>query len=836
MDATANDDLSTGTFPMRLLLTFLLLASTADAGVVLLPQSVQLDGPEATGRLLLQEGTKENIGRHVADGVTWTSADPAVVRVEEGRLTPVADGTAVVTATTADGQSASASVEVRDSGQPFDWNFRNHVLPVMAKQGCNMGACHGALAGKGGFRLSLRGYDPLRDYYTITREVRGRRVTPADPGRSLILTKPSGAVAHKGGLKLPQDSHGYRVLSEWISQGVKPPTEDDARLEALSVFPAVSTLTVGDAQPLVVTARYSDGREEDVTQWVKWSTADSSVADVDDATGVVTVTGSGEGAIIAWFSSQIVIARITSPFPTELPANAYADFAPRNFLDEQVLQQWRRLNIQPSPAVDDAAFLRRASLDTIGRLPSDEELTAFLADKSSEKREQLVERLLASDAFVDYWAYKWSDVFLINGTLLRPMAVEAYYKWVRGHVAENTPWDEVAREVVTAVGESTENGATNFYALHQTPEDMTENVSKAFLGLSIGCAKCHNHPLEKWTNDQYYAMASHFSRVRAKGWGGEVRNGDGVRTLFVTDEGELIQPTTGRPQPPTPLDGTPRDFDVPGDRREPLSQWLTGDENPYFAKAITNRVWQNFFGVGLVEEVDDLRVSNPASNEALLSEAADYLKSEDYDLKALMRVILNSETYRRSSEVLSANGDDHRFYSRYYPRRLPAEVLLDAVTDVTGVSETFNEISYPGDDHQKTEFYPEGTKATELYDSAVSSYFLTTFGRNAREITCECERSDEPSMVQVLHISNGTTVNGKLASETGRLNQWLADELSNDEVIRRIYRAALSREPSERELSGVLAVLEDAGETDRRVVLEDTFWAVLSSREFLFNH
>lgn len=809
------------------------LMTDATADVTLLPPAIELHGPEAIANVLLQRTEGDSIGVNLED-VSWTVADESIATVSEsGVVTPVSNGETTLTGSAGD-ESATATITVSAAGGEFDWSFRNHVLPVLAKQGCNMGACHGALAGKGGFRLSLRGYDPMADFYTITREARGRRVELADPGRSLLLAKPSGAVAHKGGLKLPLDSRGYRVLAEWISAGTPPPQESDATLEGLSIFPQRSTLAVGDRQPLVVRARYSDGREEDVTQWVKWSSADASVCDVSED-GVATVAGSGEGAIVAWFSSQIVMARITSPYPNELDPQAYDGFAAANFIDEEVLRQWKRLKLPPSSPVDDATFIRRASLDATGRLPTPDRLAAFLADESLQKRAALVDELLASDAYVDYWAYRWSDVFLVNGTLLRPTGVESYYGWIRGHVAENTPWDEVARELVTAAGDSTANGATNFYALHQTPEDMTENVCKAFMGLSIGCAKCHNHPLEKWTNDQYYAMASHFSRVRAKGWGGEVRNGDGVRTLLVASEGELTQPNTGRPQPPTPLDGTPIPFDYAGDRRQPLADWLTAEDNPYFAKAAANRVWAAYFDVGLVEEVDDLRVSNPASNERLLTTAAEYLVESGYDLKALMRAILLSQTYQLSSDVLPGNADDRRFYTRYYPRRLPAEVLLDAVTDVTGVEETFTEVLYPGDDKQKTDFYPEGTKASELYDSAVGSYFLKTFGRNDREITCECERSDEPSMVQVLHLSNGSTLNDKLASDRGRLAGWIGEGLSDGQIISRIYQTALGRRPTAAERAGVQAALADET-AERRLVLEDTFWAVLASREFLFNH
>lgn len=817
-----------------LAVTLLVFASTPTfADVVVLPGDVRLDGPESHAQLLVQQ-RDDALGRSLADGATWKSSDDSVVTVSKsGSILPLANGTATVTATTPSG-TASTRVTVAGFGDAFTWSFRNHVLPVLAKQGCNMGACHGALAGKGGFKLSLRGFDPDADFFTITREARGRRVELADPGRSLVLAKPSGAIAHKGGLKLPVDSEEYRVLAEWISAGTPQPEESDARLDHLEVFPKEVTLSIdAPKQPIVVWAHYTDGRREDVTKWVKYSSSDASVCDVDE-NGVVAVAGPGEGAVSAWFSSQIVLARITVPFEGDVDENVYSAFPRRTFVDDYVVDKWDKLNLAASPECSDGEFIRRASIDTIGKLPSADEVRSFLADTAKNKREALVERLLTSDDFVDYWTYKWSDVLLVNGRKLRPMAVESYYKWIRGHVEKNTRWDEFVHQVVTAKGETRSNGATNFFALHQTPEDMTENVSQAFMGLSIGCAKCHNHPLEKWTNEQYYGMASHFSRVRAKGWGGDGRNGDGLRTLVVVDEGELTQPNTGKPVRPTPLDGTPREFDAPGDRREWLADWLVSPENPYFTKAVANRVWANFFGVGLVEQIDDLRVSNPASNEPLLDAAADYIIANDYNLKSFMRAILNSATYQRSSNVMPANSGDERFYTRYYPKRMMAEVLLDAITDVTAVDEKFTEIAFKGADVQKTEFYADGTDAIELYDSAVKSYFLNTFGRNDREITCECERSDEPSMVQVLHLANGDTINDKLTNEGSRLSNWIKDGRSDEQIVGDIFMTAVGREPTERERDGIQIALGDPN-AKRETVLEDVFWAVLSSREFLFN-
>ena len=715
-------------------------------------------------------------------------------------------------------------------------SFRHDVLPVLSKMGCNSGACHGALAGKGGFRLSLHGYDPKSDHFNITREARGRRLESANPGRSLLLTKPTGVVPHKGGVRFSEDSEAYRILQEWIANGSEPPGSDDAAVTRVEVEPRRATIHKGGNQTLRVMAHFSDGTRRDVTQWAKFTSANAAVAEVDDH-GKVAIVGYGEGALTAWYSSKIGISRVTSPYPNRVAAELYEASPKTNFIDELVIEQLRRLNLPPSPVASDEVFLRRAFLDTIGMLPSLEEREAFLSDESTDKRARLIDELLDRPEFVDYWTYHWSDLLLVTGTRLRPKAVEAFYKWIRQNVEANTPWDEFVRKILTARGSSVQNGATNFFALHQDPENMAENASQAFLGLSIACAKCHNHPLEKWTNDQYYAFANLFSRVRAKGWGGDARNGDGVRTLFLASTGELMQPITGKPQKPAPLDGQPLEFDYEGDRREPLAQWMTSPDNPYFARSITNRVWSRFFSVGLVEDVDDLRISNPASNEKLLSAAADFLAENDFNLKELMRAILNSATYQRSSQTVPGNESETRFYSRYYPRRLMAEVLLDAVSDVTQVPTEFRKILLPGAGVKDIETpYPEGTRAIQLYDAAVKSHFLKTFGRNDREITCECQRSDEPSMVQVLHIANGDTMNAKLETKGNRVDKLVSGFRDQGQLVRQAYLLTLLREPTEAETGKLVAAMNDAEESDRRKLVEDLLWSLMSSREFLFNH
>lgn len=821
--------------------------------VTLLPSDFVLTGSQARQRLLVQRMSGTKVVEQVTSGLGFNSSDVKVAKIEDGFVIPVGNGTATISAIVGD-QTATAKVVVEKFEQPPSWSFRNHVQPVLSKSGCNMGACHGALAGKGGFKLSLRGYDPDTDFRTLTRQARGRRIVPSDPGRSLILTKPSGAIPHKGGMRFEVDSIEYRAIAEWIAAGHPAPSEDDARLSRLEILPTASQQKKGASQQLVVRARFTDGHVEDVTRWAKFTSVNATVASVDDQ-GLVKVIGFGEGAINAWYLSQNVIATMSSPYETPVDAAVFANAERSNFIDDHVLAKLKSLNIPPSPRSSDSEFIRRAFLDTIGVLPTSDEVRAFLADESPDKRDRLVDELLTRPEFVDYWAYKWSDLLLLSGERLRPQALKSFYAFIRQNVADNTPWDEFVRQIVLAKGSTFDNGAANFYALHQDPLDMAETTSMAFLGMSIQCAHCHDHPLEKWTNNDYYGFASLFARVRGKGWGGDFRSGDGHRVIFLDDESELIQPRTGKPQPPKPLDGQSLSFDSTEDRRVAVASWLTSSTNPYFSRAIVNRVWANFLGIGLVEKVDDLRLTNPPSNPELLSALAAFLTDGDdtlarrasegelkqetpagtpslarrasesghrYDLKKLMRLILTSQTYQRSSQATKGNEPDERFYSRYYPKRLKAEVLLDIMSQVTASPTPFKD-------------FPAGTRAMQLPDANIASDFLKTFGRPERIITCECERSDEPSMTQVLHILNGETLIQKLEATDNRVSKQIETNTPAEQLAEELFLVALSRFPTDNEKQKLNALLSAAPENERRQMLEDLYWSVLSSKEFLFN-
>jgi len=700
-------------------------------------------------------------------------------------------------------------------------SFRNQVQPILSRFGCNSGACHGAAAGQGGFKLSLRGYDDDGDYLALTRQALGRRVSPAEPERSLLLLKPTGAVPHKGGVKFDANSVEYQRLARWIAQGAPRPSENDPRIESIEILPARTVSSVGSKQPIQVRARFSNGNTEDVTPWAKFSSSVEAVANVSEG-GVISVVGPGEGAVTAWYLSKLSTAFITVPFTNEVETQSFEVQAPRNFVDELVLRKLRDLRLVPAALCSDSEFIRRAYLDTVGVLPKPDEVRAFLSNSNSDKRDVLIETLLKRDEFVDYWAYKWSDLLLVQSKRLRPAAMWSFYSWIREQVALNTPWDVLARKLIMAQGSTLENGAANFYILHNEPKLAAENVSQAFLGMSINCARCHNHPLEKWTNDQYFGFANLFARIRSKS--GAV---DGESHVFVVSDGDLIQPLKGRPQTPRALEGPGPDraqaLDRDHDRRAVVADWVASSSNAYFARAIANRIWANFFGVGLVEKVDDLRLSNPASNEALLDALAQALAEKKFDLKSLMRTILQSQTYQRSSIASLSNAADARYYSRYYPRRLMAEVLLDAISQVTGVPTRFGA-------------YPEGWRALQLPDSNVDSYFLKSFGRADRDRTCECERTADPSVAQVLHLSNGDLLNQKLSAKGGRIDSDLGAGLDFERLVESAYLSAYARFPAAKEKESLVRTLAEASSEDRRPVLEDIYWALLTSKEFLFNH
>jgi hypothetical protein len=792
--------------------------------ISILPASVTLAGPAASQRLLVQASFDDGHEEDLTSQAKLSSSKPEVASVENGFVGPVSDGQARIIATF-HGHQAEAHVEVKDSHASLVWSFRNQVLPVMTKMGCNSGACHGAAAGKNGFKLTLRGYDPELDYLTLTRQALGRRTERLEPAKSLILLKPTLTISHGGGQRFPVGSPEYQVISGWIAAGMPPPSESDPRVEALEVLPREASLRAGGEQQILVRARLSDGHTEDVTRWAKFSSGDMGVANVDDW-GHVKMTGYGEVPVTVWYQSRVAFARLRVPFSVAFDQTLFRQASRHNTIDDLVLKKLEQLRIPPSPPASDAEFLRRACLDAAGILPTAAEAEAFLADRSSDKRAKLIDALLTRPEFVDYWAYKWSDLLLVSSRKLSSAAMWSYYNWIRESVAANKPWDQFVREIVTATGNTRENGAANYYAVQREPIDISENLAKSFLGLSITCARCHNHPLEKWTQNDYYSLANLFSRVRLK-------NDDRMElTVFSSASGEMNHPRLGRPLPPRPLDAKPLAFDSPVDRRVYFAQWLTSPDNSYFARALVNRVWRNFMGRGLVEAVDDLRDTNPPTNEELFSALATDFVKHGFDVRYLIRTIMNSATYQNSAEPRRDNTQDDKYYSHYVIRRLPAEVLLDAISQVTQAPEKF-------------EGYPVGMRALQLPDTRVESYFLTVFGRPERLQNAAGERQSDPSITQALHVINGDTLNQKMRTPGGTVDMLLKLGLSDQRIVDYLFLSAFSRYPTEKERDEIATDLRAAsgknaegwGSADpRRPVLEDLLWAMLTSKEFMFNH
>jgi Protein of unknown function (DUF1549)/Protein of unknown function (DUF1553)/Bacterial Ig-like domain (group 2) len=801
--------------------------------IEILPSSISIEGPHYNQRLVIEGTFADGHQEDVTSQAAITSTKPKVGLVDKDHFAvPQSDGQATLTAIVA-GHKATASLRVHDFSAATTWSFRNDVLPVMTKVGCNSGPCHGAAAGKNGFKLTLRGYDPRTDYFTLTHQALARRTERMAPAQSLILLKPTLTIPHGGGRRFPLNSPEYKVISGWIAQGMPAPQDSDARVTNIQVLPREASLRPGAEQQLLVTAVFSDGHTEDVTRWTKFDSGDEGVASVD-GNGHVTMHSFGGAPVTAWYQSHVAFARVRIPFPYKLDAAVFKKAPRHNYIDHAVLQHLQVLHIPPSRQASDSEFIRRAYLDAAGILPTPAEVENFLKDPSPDKRSALIDSLMKRPEFVDYWAYKLSDLLLASSNRLSNEEMWSYYKWIRQSVAEDKPWDKMVSEIVTATGKTAENGAANYWVIHRDPLDTSENMAQAFLGITITCAHCHNHPLAKWTQKDYYGMANLFARVRLKTYGSSgTRRGGGVYfrdvTVYSAPTGEFTDDRFMMVLPPKPLDAQALPENVRGDTRAYFAQWLTSPENPFFARNMVNRIWRNFMGRGLVEPVDDLRDTNPATNDELLNGLVNDFVAHHFDIHHMIRTIMQSATYQTSSEPLKENADDDKFGSHYAIKRLPAEVLLDAYSQVTQVPEKFDG-------------YPAGMRALQLPDTSVKSYFLDAFGRPARMQTRESERTSVPTITQALHIINGHTLNDKLRAQGSSIEMLMKLGFSDEQIVDYLYLASLSRHPTEAERSTLVNALVSAEHQKtqsadaRHAALVDMGWAMLTSEEFMFNH
>jgi hypothetical protein len=799
----------------------------------ILPAPVAISGAHYNQRLIVEGAFADGHQEDLTAQAALTSSNPQVARIINDFAVAQGNGQSTVTATFRP-HRATIPVAISNFTAPAIWSFRNDVQPVLTKMGCNSGPCHGATAGKSGFKLTLRGYDSETDYLTLTHQALARRTERLEPAKSLILLKPTLAIPHGGGKRFAVDSPEYQVISGWIAQGMPAPQQADARVTRIEVSPQEASLRPGAEQQLVVTAFFTDGRQEDVTRWAKYDSGNEGVATVDNY-GHVTMHSFGEAPVTVWYQSRVTFSRLRIPFPYHLEATLFKKAPRHNYIDDDILRHLEVLHIPPSPPAGDAEFIRRAYLDAAGILPSPAEVDQFLKDPSPDKRSHLIDALMKRPEFVDYWAYKWSDMLLVSSNHLNDEEMWSYYNWIRDSVAADKAWDKFVYEIVTATGNTIENGAANYWVVHRDPLDTTENMAQAFLGITITCAHCHNHPLAKWTQKDYYGMANLFARVRLKTYSNQTSRPNAGQilnnvTVYSADTGEFMDDRFMMPLPPKPLDAHEMPESTPGDTRVYFAQWLTSPQNPFFARNIVNRVWRNFMGRGLVEPAEDLRDTNPATNDKLLNDMVKDFTDHHFDIDYLIRTIMQSATYQASCTPLKENADDDKFGSHYVIKRLPAEVLLDAYSEVTKVPEKF-------------EGYPTGTRALQLPDTAVDSYFLSAFGRPVRAQTRESERTSVPTVTQALHIFNGDTLNNKLRASGSSTDLLVKLGFTDDQIVDYLCLSSFSRHPTEKERSALVDGLKAAEEPKeqsaieaRHAALNDLTWAMLTSEEFMFNH
>ncbi len=842
------------------------------------PAEVILADGRAHQQLLVTGIAKDGQETDITDRVTFGSQSAKIAAVTGGKVRPVGDGETKVSARLGK-LTATVPVTVVGAEEPSPISFVNDVMPILSKAGCNGSSCHGSPAGKGGLKLSLFGYEPDLDHPALTGG-ENPRIDPKDPAKSLALQKPLGIVPHAGGVRFKADSPDYRTLLAWIQQGAKGIGELEARVQGITVTPAERWLArKGTTQRLLVTAQMSDGTTLDVTEQAMFDSNDDSVADVSDQ-GTVSSKAPGETAIMVRHLGQVAVARVAVLTDRALPKAAHWP-ARRNFIDEVVFNKLQRLKVLPSQTASDEEFVRRVYLDVCGIIPTPEEVRTFLADTAPDKRAKLIDQLLDRPDYADVWTLKWSDMLRNNPKFTGP-GVLVFHEWIREQMAKNVPADQFVRALLTATGRNGDevlgskkqakkggpspamefplNPATNFYMVTQNPLDTTSAASQVFLGVRLECARCHNHPFEKWTQNDYYGLAANFSGVRILRSG---RQGPGAvvapepapepvvvkgrkrkQARRVRGVAIVRHPKTNEVMEPRFLDGTLPQGTGP-DRREALAAWITAPENPFFARNIANRIWAHFLGRGVVEPVDDMRVTNPPSNPELLDALAKELVTHKFDMKHLARTILNSQVYQLSSSQNEFNREDTTNYARAYPRRLSAEQLYDSISQATGqfVLADQRRNRRRGANQVNLQTIRKGyvetdvTRAVKVPTPAAPGalgQFLDAFGRPRREIVCECERTVDGNIGQALLLLNGDLVNNKIAARGGRLEKLLAEGKSDAELIEEIFLAGVSRRPTPQDQSDAQALLKEAA--SREAGAQDLMWSLLNSQEFLFNH
>ncbi len=777
------------------------------------PDTVLLRSPEASQQMVVTENLEDR-SRDRTRVATFSIEPSGVATVDaQGLVRPQADGKAVLIVQF-EQHRMSVPLEVRGFADPPAVSFRNEVMPLLTKASCNSGGCHGKAEGQNGFKLSIFGFDTLADYQSLVQESRGRRVALATPEQSLLYLKGSARIPHGGGQKIEPGSYRDQRLLRWIREGARyeSAVDETGRIVGIEIEPRQQVLLAGESHQLRVTAIDADGQKYCVTTEAEYESNAETIASVDPAGLIQASDIPGEAAILVRYLGHVAVCRVTLPRP-DVQFKRPEEF---NFIDRLAWDKLQRLGIEPSELADDATFLRRVYLDTIGTLPTADEARRFLADHAPDKRRRLVDALLARDEYADYWTMRWLDILRADQSTISPEGVVAMQRWLRKHFSENRPYDELARELLTVQGKTTDEGPAAFYKVLNKPNEAASSISQLLLGVRIECAECHHHPSERWSQEDYTGLAGFFTGLTLK------KLPTGQQAVVAQAGKDLPHPRTAEPVAARPLGAEPVDFTGVTDRRRLLAKWMTSPENPFFAKAIANRIWAHYFGRGLIEPIDDIRETNPATNEPLMDALTEHMREVNYDLKAFTRTLLASRLYQTSSATNASNESDVQNYSHALYKAMPAEVLLDAICQSTGVPEKFNG-------------WPEGYRAIQIWDNRMPSYFFQVFGRPVRASVCECERSNEPSMVQALHLLNAPEITAKLMHRHGRARQLAASNRSPAELIEELYLTTVSRFPTEEERELMLQAFAAYGD-DRQAAVEDVLWALLNSKEFVFNH
>ena len=789
------------------------------ASIAVYPTSITLETKRDFHRLIILATDKNAVTRNVTSSVKFTIADPSLTRIEGSTLFPIKDGATTVNIAFR-GKELTVPVVVKDAAKDRRVSFQQDVVPVFTAAGCNTGACHGSARGQDGFMISLFGYDPKGDYQRVTREFAGRRINLALPEESLLLTKTIGSVPHTGGKLFEKDSAFYSTLLEWIKDGASYDPAEIALPIKIEVEPKEFLLEgSGRKIPLTVKATYSDGTDRDVSTLSNYTSSNDNSISIDASSGISSSKTQGEAFLMARFHT-FTEGSMAIVIPDGLKYSQ-PKLEPLNYIDQHVHNKLHKLRIIPSEICTDEIFIRRVYLDIVGLLPTEEELKVFVSDPNPKKRDTLVDELLERKDFTELWVMKWAELLQIrttgnNSNDVTYKSALLWYEWLRGQIANNRPFNEIVRELLSATGGSYESPATNFFKSEQDIKKLTENVAQVFMGTRIQCAQCHNHPFDRWTMDDYYGFASFFTQVKRK------RGEDPTDMIIYDGGGEIKHPVTNQNATPTYLGDGPADIKGTT-RRKAMAEWLTKPGNTWFARNVSNIIWSHFFGIGIVDPVDDVRISNPATNPALLDALGKKFTEYNFDMKRLVRDICTSRTYQLSTKANKTNKSDETNFSKSRIRRLRAEVLLDTLAQVTDTPNKFRGL-------------PLGARAVNIADGNTSTYFLTTFGRATRKTVCSCEVKMEPNLSQALHLLNGDSVHNRIIR--GKvINKMITDKFPPEEIVKSLYRKTLCRDPNETEVSRLNHSLANAKDPkEKAVVLEDIFWALLNSKEYLFNH